>query len=163
MATNQPVEPVVPVEPASVEIDKKGYVCYLLVSVDEKKTYVGITNNMARRLRQHNGVITGGAKTTSSDKLRPWSVVLFVSGFRSHVEALQFEWAVHHPRRKGQHYRNRKNCRVHCVLRRLDVLKHTLGKEKWTRRSPLASDVPLSVHFENKVWESSFAASIANN
>lgn len=146
------VVPVVPVVP--VETDKKGYVCYLLVSVDEKKTYVGITNNMGRRLRQHNGVIVGGAKTTSSDKLRPWSVVLFVSGFRSHVEALQFEWAVHHPRRKGQNYRNRK----HCVLRRLDVLKHTLAKEKWTRRSPLASDVPLSVHFENKAWESLFAS-----
>ena len=38
------------------------YVCYILKSGN--RTYNGSTNNMRRRLRQHNGEIKGGAKYT---------------------------------------------------------------------------------------------------
>jgi structure-specific endonuclease subunit SLX1 len=44
------------------------YVCYLLrlAKADSAaaRTYVGITNNLTRRLRQHNGEIKGGALST---------------------------------------------------------------------------------------------------
>ena len=44
--------------------------CYLLVSDSNKNTYVGVTTNIFRRLRQHNGYLKGGAKRTRSN--RPW-------------------------------------------------------------------------------------------
>ena len=44
------------------------YVVYLLVNTIHNKTYIGITNNPTRRLRQHNGELVGGAKYTTSNK-----------------------------------------------------------------------------------------------
>ena len=45
---------------------------YVLVSADHTRTYVGITNDLPRRLEQHNGQRPGGAKATRAG--RPWSV-----------------------------------------------------------------------------------------
>ena len=44
------------------------YIIYLLFNTIHNKTYVGITNNHTRRIRQHNGEIVGGAKYTTSNK-----------------------------------------------------------------------------------------------
>ena len=44
------------------------YVVYLLTNTCHNKTYVGITNNPLRRLRQHNGELAGGARYTTSNK-----------------------------------------------------------------------------------------------
>ena len=41
------------------------YYCYFLYNVSNKKNYIGITNNVTRRLRQHNKEIKGGAKYTT--------------------------------------------------------------------------------------------------
>lgn len=77
------------------------YLCYLLVSQcagHQNKIYVGVTNNLQRRLRQHNGALKrGGAKYTR--KYRPWTVVATVRHFATQQEALQFEWALQHPGR----------------------------------------------------------------
>lgn len=37
--------------------------------------YTGITTDITRRLRQHNGEIAGGAKFTRRKSERPWKVV----------------------------------------------------------------------------------------
>ena len=65
--------------------------CYLLATCDtgSKKTYVGITPDLDRRLRQHNGALTGGAMATNG---RLWERVCHVKGFPDHRAALQFEW-----------------------------------------------------------------------
>ena len=107
------------------------YICYILASVDHKKTYVGITNNIHRRLRQHNGEICGGAKSTKH--ARPWSVATTITGFRSRSEALMFEWAMHHTRGKGG------------VAGRMAKLQRVIQQTRWTSRSPLAANVTLIV------------------
>ncbi len=65
--------------------------CYLLVTIDggNQKTYVGITPDLDRRLRQHNGEIAGGAVATTG---RRWERVCHVRGFPDQRAALQFEW-----------------------------------------------------------------------
>ena len=79
------------------------YTCYTLLSSPPapgktRRTYVGITNNERRRLRQHNGDLVGGAKYTRTG--RPWTVVYTVGGFLNRQQALQFEWAVRHKGRR---------------------------------------------------------------
>lgn len=55
-------------------------------------TYTGIAYDVARRLRQHNGEITGGAAyTTRMGRGGSWTLAATVSGFNSDREARQFE------------------------------------------------------------------------
>jgi predicted GIY-YIG superfamily endonuclease len=64
--------------------------CYLLATVEgSPKTYVGITPDLDRRLKQHNGLLSGGAMAT---KGRAWERIAHVRGFPDHRAALQFEW-----------------------------------------------------------------------
>lgn len=64
--------------------------CYLLATRGgPEKTYVGVTPDLDRRLRQHNGELSGGAKATSG---RSWERICHVRGFPDHRAALQFEW-----------------------------------------------------------------------
>lgn len=86
----------------------KDYHCYLLQSCRpncEKKSYVGSTNNLPRRLRQHNGEICNGAGKTI--KLRPLRLVCQVSGFLCKNHARVFEWAWQHPRSSKMLQRHR--------------------------------------------------------
>jgi predicted GIY-YIG superfamily endonuclease len=45
----------------------ENYCVYLLYNNNNNKTYVGITNNLIRRLRQHNGELKGGARYTHNN------------------------------------------------------------------------------------------------
>ena len=72
--------------------------CYLLQSLSSpKKSYIGYTVNPSRRLKQHNGLIKGGANYTS--KFRPWKFIAITEGFATEQKGLQFEWAWQHPKR----------------------------------------------------------------
>ena len=46
----------------------KEWFVYLLENSFNNKTYLGITNNMDRRIKQHNGILKGGAKYTTANK-----------------------------------------------------------------------------------------------
>ena len=76
--------------------------CYLLVSQDaNQRTYIGATVDPDRRLQQHNGVKSGGARATAG---REWRRMVLVGGFPSQTAALQFEWAwKFHSRREARH------------------------------------------------------------
>jgi predicted GIY-YIG superfamily endonuclease len=72
-------------------MNEKMYVCYLLLSDVSNKTYIGITNNLTKRIRQHNGECCGGAKYTCQG--RPWKIYGYVEGFEEDKSfVLRFEW-----------------------------------------------------------------------
>ena len=55
------------------------YLVYILINTIHNKTYIGITNNPIRRLRQHNCELVGGAKYTTSNKgLGEWKFYGFI-------------------------------------------------------------------------------------
>lgn len=66
------------------------FFCYLLRAVTSHRTYIGSTNDLHRRLQQHNGERSGGARSTRGDQ---WCMVACVSGFASRRQALSFEYS----------------------------------------------------------------------
>lgn len=116
-----------------------GWACYLIVACEKKylnrRTYVGMTNNLPTRLRRHNGEICGGAKYTKTG--RPWRFLVTVHGFRTQREVLQFEWAW----KRVSAYAKTP------IERRLKALDILITKERWTKNSPLSKDVPLVVRY----------------
>ncbi len=66
------------------------YFCYMLYAPDCGRTYICITTDVQRRLRQHNGEISGGSKYTTSTS-KQWESVIIVSGFWDRGEAMVFE------------------------------------------------------------------------
>mmetsp|Transcript_26981 Transcript_26981/g.40841 ORF Transcript_26981/g.40841 Transcript_26981/m.40841 type:complete len:143 (-) Transcript_26981:479-907(-) len=102
--------------------------------MSSRRTYVGVTNNLDRRLRQHNGQIVGGAKATGVG--RPWKCLLTVEGFPTKQSSLQFEWMWKHVGPK----------KSHGLSARLDKLQGVLQKDRWTQQAPLASSIPLLVN-----------------
>ena len=53
--------------------------------------YVGATNDLRRRLQEHNGELPGGARQTVG---RTWQIHSTITGFKTRTEALKFESAV---------------------------------------------------------------------
>ena len=86
----------------------------------ERRTYVGATKDLRRRLRQHNGEITGGAKST---KGRSWTYLFHCEGFENWRQALSFEWHLKHVRkyRRGQDP----------VARRWRCVRLLLNRDRW--------------------------------
>ena len=68
-----------------------GPVVYILRN--GKSLYVGATIDLSHRIRQHNGELSGGAHRTST-KGPGWVCLLYVQGFQSRTESLQFEYAL---------------------------------------------------------------------
>ena len=100
-------------------------------------TYAGVSPDPVKRLRKHNGEISGGAKYTAS-KGPGWEHMCLVKGFPTKIEALQFEWAVKHeaPRNVGG------------IAARIRKMRKVLCKEKWTSKSPLAETIPLEIEWK---------------
>ena len=101
---------------------------YLLESTSGK-TYIGATTDVARRLRQHNKEISGGANYTGRwvSRGETWSRICYVSGFPSWIDALQFEW-------KWKRI-SRESPSKNGLQRRLEALNVLLASDKSTRTS----------------------------
>lgn len=113
--------------------DTKRFYVYWLQA--ESRVYIGATVDPAKRLRQHNGEIAGGASRTRNRG--PWRFQCVISGFRTWKEALQYEWAF-------KYYS--KNCR--CIPSRQNALNKLNTRERWTQNSPLASEINLTIEHE---------------
>jgi len=80
----------------------RNYYVYLLIHNIHNKTYLGITNNLKRRLRQHNREIKGGAKYTSMNLMNgKWNYYLLIPNLTKR-EALSKERIIKNKRRKGK-------------------------------------------------------------
>ncbi len=107
------------------------YYCYILYTSNAfytNQTYNGSTNDLKRRIRQHNGELVGGAKSTSNKG--PWEYLAVISGFETHKEALSCEWRIKHPTNKK--LRPKKYCGVEGRVKSLNLV---LGLDKWTNNS----------------------------
>jgi len=102
------------------------YFVYLLEEVGGNRTYVGFTSDLGRRLRQHNGELVGGAKSTRG---RSWRVYGYIE-VEDMRDGLRLEWRIKHP------YGRRK---VRGIEGRLEAIEYVLGLEQ----------------FEGKGWEMS--------
>tara|TARA_Y100000389_G_scaffold162426_1_gene165206 strand:+ start:140 stop:553 length:414 start_codon:yes stop_codon:yes gene_type:complete len=118
------------------EIPKKDDEWVFYIIQNKQFTYAGVSPDPVKRLRKHNGEISGGAKYTAS-KGPGWKHVCIVSGFKNKIQSMQFEWAVKHapPRNVGG------------IKSRMKKLNDVMQKERWTSKSPLASEVPLTVKY----------------
>lgn len=65
---------------------------YVLASATLAATYVGVTVDLERRLRQHNGELPGGARATRRG--RPWRTARVFGPFADRAEAQRVEHAV---------------------------------------------------------------------
>jgi len=113
------------------KIQNNKYYCYLIRSLNpsfSNSTYNGSTNNLIRRLRQHNGEIVGGAKATRGKG--PWVYIAIWEGFQSHKEALSCEWRIKHPintRIRPSQYNG--------VIGRIKSLNLLTNLDCWTKKS----------------------------
>ncbi|MCA8950364.1 MAG: GIY-YIG nuclease family protein [Planctomycetes bacterium] len=65
---------------------------YALASDSLGATYVGISTDVARRLRQHNGESPGGARATRRG--RPWRIVAVSDALANRALAMRSERAI---------------------------------------------------------------------
>jgi len=94
--------------------DDNSYIVYLIIHNKSNYTYVGITNNPERRIKQHNGILKGGAKyTTLNKKDGNWEYYGFILGLNKHI-ALSIEKKIHIYSRKTYGKTNLEK-RLNCI------------------------------------------------
>lgn len=120
------------------------YGCYLLKSTVSNRTYIGVTTNLKKRIRQHNGEICGGAKYTKSN--RPWKPILIVHGFETKNQALSFEYRV----KKKKNSKN-KLVTLSCLNKRIENFFNVLQLDYFTSKciNPVHSIYSLCFFDEN--------------
>jgi predicted GIY-YIG superfamily endonuclease len=110
----------------TVETEK--YYCYVLRPIKHKqKSYCGTTNDLSRRLDQHNKIKSGGAKSTARGG--PWEFYIVIEGFQSHGEVLSFEYLMKHPTREKKRPKEYTG-----VSGRVKSLNVVLAQDRWSER-----------------------------
>lgn len=112
------------------------WVCYVLMSVDSGRTYVGATNNLLRRLNNHNR-ISGGSHGARATRGEMWMPILFVSGFKDKIGCLSFESGVRRVVRRRGKKRYKLGWGISPIERRIISVFNLLylgsPLKKWTR------------------------------
>lgn len=106
------------------------YICYLITN--GKRTYVGITNNFSHRLRQHNGEISGGARSTSRRAIKdhPWQFAACVRNIANRADALSYEKCIHLASRPRRHSMGNWRAKTCGVENRKRIMQEFLAKYK---------------------------------
>ena len=80
--------------------------CYIIRLPNKNRTYVGYTVEPTRRIKQHNGILKGGAKATSIAK--DWQFLAIITSDNelfTKVVALSIEWHLKHPEGKSRSFK----------------------------------------------------------
>ena len=93
-----------------------------------RRTYVGATLNFPRRIRQHNGEITGGARYTRGHE---WKPIFRVLGFPNQRAALQFEWALQKQRGWGTNAIEKRFTALDALMRKERVTSNAEPLRNW--------------------------------
>lgn len=123
------------------------FYCYLLYT-DGGHTYVGATTDPDRRLQQHNGERSGGARATGIRVHQgyEWKRACYLAGIPEWRSALQIEW------RWKQLGRTQCKSVRNPIDRRLTSLRYLLDLDK-----PTSQAVPYQCYPEGPpqiVWDS---------
>lgn len=107
------------------------YYCYVLDAADCPHTYAGYTVDPARRLRQHNGELAGGARATTR-RSSAWRFAFVVggAGLDSASTAMSLEWHLKCRHRRPQQQRGGGGSPVQ---RRVQLLATALANPKFAR------------------------------
>lgn len=73
---------------------------YIIKGINNKnriKYYIGYTNNLLRRIKQHNRLLSGGAKKTIGYK---WEYCCIFANVKNRIEGLKVEWRIQHSTKK---------------------------------------------------------------
>jgi len=141
---------------------------YMLISKNSTIPYIGKTNDLERRLRQHNGELKGGAKRThralNFEKIEKegeegkWARILHVKGFIDERAALHFENRFQRERRKVS--TQFANCigpsKRNPLLKGLKALNAVMSCDRPTRAARLLTDYGIEVVFENDEAEAEY-------
>ncbi|KAE8038307.1 hypothetical protein FH972_010832 [Carpinus fangiana] len=80
-SSSSPSKPIISLP----KLSSRSWCVYLILSTNVPiKTYVGVTTDFPRRLRQHNGELKGGAKASHAG--RPWVCACIIRGFKDQSE-----------------------------------------------------------------------------
>jgi predicted GIY-YIG superfamily endonuclease len=130
------------------------YFVYILQST-HNATYVGATVDLDHRLRQHNGVIKGGARATTIrvKNGEVWERVCHIKGFPDWKSALQFEWRLKQLSRKLP-------ITLFPLERRMKSLVQLLSLERATTNSiPFIEwETPPEIVFENDIAKNYYSS-----
>lgn len=135
------------------------YFCYLLLCIpDGKQTYVGATMDPDRRLKQHNGKLKGGARSTAIKVAQgsTWERICYIKDIPSWQAALQIEWKWKNLGRTK--FRSIKNP----ATRRLYALKTLLSLERPTKNAIPFIDykTPLEIVWDSGDYQKEYEAII---
>ena len=110
-------------------------------------TYVGVTVDLKQRLRRHNGIITGGAKYTTSIKTRfpgagrRWRLLYTITGLNQKRLVLQWEWRLHRRTSLG------RGC---TKCNRIAALARTRAMDRVVSTAPRNKTLKYQVHWHGE-------------
>lgn len=142
---------------------KTDWCVYLLFSIEHNRTYIGASNNVHRRLRQHNGEIVGGAKYTRS--YRPWKHILIVNGFTK-TQALCFEWRIKRIKASNS---NKLIINHGPLLKKINNIFNVLNLEYYTKKCKASSNnlniewIDDTLYIEDRILPNNISQTLINN
>jgi len=113
------------------------YILYILINRKRTKTYVGITVDLARRIREHNSE----NNKTNSTKGNKWDIAFVIHGFSSETDVRSFEWRMH---KMNSMKKKRKKLKKYNNQNENDNEKNKYKTKR--KKTPRSLKAPINIH-----------------